>query len=195
MRCRLHLRTVLLKNSIEMTLKTVLRKTTGTQPDFTGKVGPLNEFLEQNPEMFPEFFREMLYNPDYGVRLRAGNAIEKAARKNPALLLPFKQEILALVPGTRDPVIIWHVALLLGYLSLEEDDLALAVNKLFEWLDTVPHKFAKINCMQTLAVLSQQHTWLQPEVTELLEAALEHESPAIRARARILLKTLTRKKR
>ncbi|MBK0401618.1 hypothetical protein I5M27_01395 [Adhaeribacter sp. BT258] len=163
--------------------------TSNNLSDYTGTVSQLNNFLEENPETFPVMFREMLHNPDARVRLRMGNAVEKAARKTPALLIPYKKEILSATSQRQENEIIWHIALLLGYLELEEDDLALAVNALFNWLHTLPHKFVKVNCLQTLAVLARQHDWLQPEVREALHAALEHESAAIRARARILLKT------
>ena len=43
---------------------------------YTGTVGQLNIFLEENPETFPVLFREMLENPDRRVRLRMGNAVE-----------------------------------------------------------------------------------------------------------------------
>lgn len=164
--------------------------------DYLGTVGQLNTFLEQHPESFPLLFQEMLDNPNSRVRLRMGNAVEKAARKNPALLLPFKTEILAAAEHSKAPEIIWHVVLLLGYLPLEEDELAFAINKLYQWLDTLEHKFVKVNCLQTLAVLAQQHDWLKNEVTETLKAALNAESAAIKARARILLKQLqpTRKR-
>ena len=173
-----------------MKLKSAPKNKTQNEPDFKGKVGPLNEYLEQNPGLFPEFYGQMLHNPDYKVRLRAGNAVEKAVRKNPELLKPYKNELLALLPTARETEIIWHVALLLSYLELEDDDLALAVNKLYEWLDTVDHKFVKVNCLQSLAILAQQNSWLKPEVIETLKGALEAESAAIKARARILLKKL-----
>lgn len=165
-------------------MKTALENLAG----YTGTVGQLTDYLQKNPEMFPALFREMLHNPNARVRLRMGNAVEKAARQNPELIRPFKAELLATVPEIKATEIIWQVALLLGYLELEEDELALAVNTLFSWLDTIPHKFLKINCLQTLAVLAKKNDWLKPEVTELLQAALAHESPAMRARARILLK-------
>lgn len=157
--------------------------------DYTGTVGQLFAFLEKNPGSFAAMFREMLANNRPEVRLRMGNAVEKASRQNPELLLPFKAEILA-ATQKQEPEIIWHVALLLGYLPLEEDELALAVNKLYEWLDTVAHKFVRVNCLQTLAVLAQQHAWLKPEVTETLQAALAAPSPALKARARLLLARL-----
>ncbi|MFC5269239.1 hypothetical protein [Adhaeribacter terreus] len=162
--------------------------------DYTGTVGELQNFLQQNPESFSLMFREMLHNPNARVRLRMGNAVEKAARRNPEMLKPFRMEILAALER-KETEIIWQVALLLGHLNLEEDDLALAVNTLFNWLDTIPHKFVKINCLQTLAVLAKQHDWLQSEVKEILQASLEHESPAIRARARILLKAFNATKK
>ena len=163
--------------------------------DFTGTVGQLNNFLEENPGTFPAMFREMLVNPKAEVRLRMGNAVEKAARKNSALLLPFKPEILSAAEVRQEPEIIWHIVLLLGYLDLKEDDLALAVNKLYEWLDTVDNKFVKVNCLQTLSALALQHDWLKPEVIETLKSALESESSAIKARARILLKKLEPKRK
>ncbi len=158
--------------------------------DYTGTVGQLYTFLEENPESFPVMFRQMLENPKAEVRLRMGNAVEKAARRDPALLLPFRSEILAASEQRQEPEIIWHLALLLGYLDLEEDDLALAVNCLYLWLDTVNNKFVKVNCLQTLSVLSLKNEWLKPEVLETLKAALEAESTAIKARARILLHKL-----
>ena len=161
-----------------------------TESDLTGTVSHLYNLLEQNPDLFPILYQEMMESPKSQIRLRAGNAVEKAARKNPALLLPFKAELLEALTKPLNNEAIWQVALLLGYINPEGDELALAVNKLFHWLDTVPHKFVKVNCLQTLAVLAQKHSWLRPEVTEMLETALEHESAAIRARARILLKQL-----
>lgn len=164
--------------------------------DYIGTVGQLANFLEQNPDSFPSLFQEMLHNPNSRVRLRMGNAVEKAARQDPAVLLPFKSDILTAAQQRQEPEIIWHIALLLGYLPLEEDDLALAVNKLYEWFDTVNNKFVKVNCLQTLAVLAMQHNWLKPEVIETLKAALNAESASLKARARILLKKLnpTRKR-
>ena len=169
--------------------------TTENLSGFSGTVGQLYNFLEENPETFPVMFREMLHNPKAEVRLRMGNAVEKAARQNPALLLPFRSEILAASKERQEKEVIWHITLLLGYLDLEDDDLALAVNKLYEWLDTVEHTFIKVNCLQTLAVLAQQNDWLKPEVTATLKAALEAESAAIKARARILLKKLEPKRK
>jgi hypothetical protein len=166
-----------------------MKSTSENLADYTGTVGQLYNFLLENPETFPIMFREMLHNPNARVRLRMGNAVEKAARRNPELIEPFKAELLAILPEKLETEIIWHVALLLGYLKLEDDDLALAVNALFNWLNTISHKFVKVNCLQTLAVLAKQNDWLKPEVTEVLQAALDHESAAIRARARILLKS------
>jgi hypothetical protein len=165
-----------------------------SKADLSGTASQLNTILEQNPELFPEFFRQMLQNTDSMIRLRIGNAVEKAARKNPELIRPYKNKILTIIPNTQDTEIIWHVVLLLGYLDLEEDEQALAVNTIYRWLDTIPHRFVKVNCLQTLGVLAQKHDWLRGEVTETLQAALEHESPSIRARSRILLKQLSRKK-
>ena len=180
----------LVKTVAHMAPKPAQELTTQNLSDYTGTVGQLTDFLAKNPETFPVMFREMLHNPKAEVRLRMGNAVEKAARQNPALLFPFRSEIFAAAKERQETEIIWHVALLLGYLVLEEDELALAVNKLYEWLDTVAHKFVKINCLQTLAVLAMQHDWLKPEVTETLKAALEAESASMKARARILLKKL-----
>ncbi|KAA9340965.1 hypothetical protein [Adhaeribacter soli] len=175
-------------------MNSATQTSTLTEYDLTGTVSHLYNLLEQNPELFPILFREMMDNPKSQIRLRAGNAVEKAARKNPALLLPFRAEMLEAITKPLNNEAIWHVALLLGYINPEGDDLALAVNKLFHWLDSVPHKFVKVNCLQTLALLALKHSWLQPEVTEMLEAALEHESFAIQARARILLKQFKPKK-
>ena len=105
-------------------------------------------------------------------------------------MFPFKSEILAAAQQRQESEIIWHIALLLGYLPLKEDDLALAVNKLYDWFDTVNNKFVKVNCLQTLAVLALQHDLLKPEVIETLKAALNAESASLKARARILSKKL-----
>ena len=158
--------------------------------EYTGTVGQLSEFLAENPDTLPVMFREMLHNPKTEIRLRMGNAVEKAARQNPVLLVPFRSEILTAARERNETDIVWHITLLLGYLDLEEDELALAVNKLYEWLDTIDHRFVKVNCLQTLGVLAMQHDWLKPEVTETLKAALEAESASIKARSRILLKKL-----
>ena len=127
-------------------------------PKTLGKASEIAELIKHDGEFFGEVFREMLHNPKAMTRLRAGNAVEKTSRQKPELLQPFKTELLAALPDMQATEIIWHVALLLGYLELEGDDLALAVNKLYTWLDSIPHKFVKVNCLQTLAVLALNRT-------------------------------------
>jgi len=176
-------------------LQTVLELLSGGNPKSLGKSAEVVEIIIHDADAFGEVFNEMLKSEKAYVRLRAADALEKACRFNPQFLQSYKAALLSVLPNLKEPTIIWHMALLLGYLELEEDEQALAVNMLYNWLDNISHRFVKVNCLQTLAVLALKHDWLRSEVMETLQAALEHDSPSIRARARILLKKFSGKKR
>ena len=61
------------------------------------------------PERLPELM-QCLWSADAIVRMRAADAAEKVSAKQPALLTPFKADLLALADETTQAELRWHLA-------------------------------------------------------------------------------------
>ena len=146
--------------------------------------------IASDPRLFAETVEAML-SPDPLLRMRAADAVEKATRKHPELLRPFKSKILRQVAAIEQQEVRWHVALMLPRLQLTSTELDLAVSILFDYLAD-KSSIEKTCAMQGLADLALQHRRLSNRVIPLIESLTADGSAAMRARGRKLLARLKR---
>jgi len=59
-----------------------------------------------------------LWSEDPLVRMRAADATEKATRKHPKLLKPYKKELLGLMSEAQEQELRWHLAVIVPRLLL-----------------------------------------------------------------------------
>jgi hypothetical protein len=150
-----------------------------------------------DPEKFAVFLAAMLHpaTPTNLARYAAGVA-EKISRRYPALLVPHTDALIAALPRVTTSVMRWHLALLLSYLPLTDDDqLGTVIDYVHTWLHTDPNKFLKVHCLQALANLSQKHEWLKAETIMLIQAEMAKGGAAANAKGRVLLQQLQPHKR
>lgn len=138
------------------------------------------------PSLFKEVY-EAIYAEDEVLAMRAVDAVEKIAQKQPEWLMPYKKELLNQMSHFKTKEHRWHVPLLLSYLSLSKQEVAKVYKQLTAWLkDIKSGKIAKVNCLQALVDLSMKYPQLKSGVKRLLNEQKVEKSPAIQARVRKL---------
>ena len=141
----------------------------------------------------PRRFRELitcLWDENPVLRMRAADAAEQVSAKKPRLLDRHKAELLGLLTETEQIELRWHLAPMVPRLRLSATERQRAAAALQRYLDdhsSIVRTFA----LQGLADLARNDVALQSKVKQLLEAALQSDTPAMKARARKSLKLLT----
>ncbi|MBL8173373.1 MAG: hypothetical protein JNK48_01800 [Bryobacterales bacterium] len=138
-----------------------------------------------HPELLPELL-EAFATQDRVLISRAADALEAIGAGRPALLLPHKQFILTLLTQFDFWEVREHVCLMLPRLRLTSDERLQAFDTVREWLgdrSSIVRTFA----LQTMWDLGSEDASLREEAIAHLQQALVHGTPAMKARARILL--------
>jgi hypothetical protein len=154
-----------------------------------GRADEVARLVLRQPRRFCELI-ECLWNENPVLRMRAADAAEKVSARQPRLLDRHKAELLGLLAETEQIELRWHLALMVPRLRLsatERQRAAAALQRYLEDHSSIVRTFA----LQGLADLARNDLALQNKVKQLLEAALQSGTPAMKARARKLLKLLT----
>jgi hypothetical protein len=160
----------------------------GTDRRSIGRANDVAALVLREPQRFAELIG-FLWNDDPVVRMRAADAAEKISSQEPGLLEPFKAELLGLLLEAKQKELRWHLALMIPRLALTRKERQRAAEGLRRYLrDT--SSIVKTFALQGLTELAEADPTLLPEIREILEAAERAGTPAMKARARKLLKTL-----
>jgi hypothetical protein len=150
-----------------------------------GKSNQLARQILDQPDRFAELF-ECLWSDDPVVRMRAADAAEKISLQRPALLRPFKAELLGLADETTQPEMRWHLALMLPRLPLTQSERERAIARLHCYLAD-RSSIVKTCAIQGLSELARGNATLEAAMVELLRAFSRAGTPAMKARSRNLL--------
>ena len=151
-------------------------------------IGRSNAVVRQvlkNPRRLPELAAG-LWHRDPLIRMRAGDALEKVSRERPEWLSPMRAELLELARVTEEQEARWHLAQILPRLGLKGAQRA-AVVRILRGYRQDRSAIVRVFALEALAELAAGDSALRRSVRRQLESALEHGSPAERARARKLL--------
>lgn len=155
----------------------------------TGRANEVASLVLKHSKGFHELIK-CLWDDDPVVRMRAADAAEKVSAKQPRLLDRHKPELLGLLAETEQIELRWHLALMVPRLRLSATERQRAAAALQRYLDD-RSSIVKTFALQGLADLARNDLALQGKVKQLLEVALQSGTPAMKARARKLLKLLT----
>ena len=153
-----------------------------------GRANDVVALVLREPRRFPELIG-FLWSDDPVVRMRAADAAEKISLRRPSLLAPFKAELLGLLFEAEQQELRWHLALMIPRLALTKKERQRAAEGLRRYLED-RSSIVKTFALQGLTELAAVERSLLPEVREILAEAERAGTPAMRARARKLLKTL-----
>ena len=156
-------------------------------------IGRVNEVVAQvldDPSLFEVVFDGMLSH-DPLIRMRSADAVEKITAQHPEYLQPYKKKLIQQVAKIDQQEVRWHVAQMFPRLELGEEEQAVVVELLLDYLND-KSKIVKTFSMQALADFAERDAGLRTSVIELLEELTTTGSPAMRSRGRKLLEKLKR---
>lgn len=140
----------------------------------------------------PRRFRELiscLWDENPMVRMRAADAAEKVSATKPRLLDRYKAELLGLLAEAEQIELRWHLAAMVPRLRLTPPERQRAAAALQRYLDD-RSSIVKTLALQGLADLARNDAGLRAKIKQLLEDAVQAGTPAMKARARKLLKNI-----
>jgi hypothetical protein len=159
-----------------------------------GRVCQVVEWIADVPRRVPALI-ERMWDDDAGIAGRAADVLERITRDpSPAmrrLVQGYKAEIIGLLSDARFAKLRWNLALTIPRMTLTVPECRKVAAVLQRWLDD-PSSIIKTTALHAMADLTRQNPDALPEVTDLLRIARRFGTPAMRARSRILLKTLER---
>ena len=153
-----------------------------------GRANEVAEIVHKRPKRFRELVA-CLWNEDPIVRMRAADAAEKASALRPALLAPFKAEMLGLLAETTQQEIRWHLAQMIPRLKLDDAERRRASTAFNSFLSD-RGSLVRTAAMQGLADLAGTDARHRSQVADLIENLMRTGTPAMRARGRQLLRQL-----
>jgi hypothetical protein len=151
-----------------------------------GRADEVARLVFREPHQFRELIK-CLWDENPVVRMRAADAAEKVSAKKPRLLDRYKAELLGLLAEAEQIELRWHLALMVPRLRLTAPECQRAASALHRYLED-RSSIVRTLALQGLADLAQNDASLRGKVKHLLEDAVQSGTPAMRARARKLLK-------
>jgi hypothetical protein len=164
----------------------ILAMLQGSDRRSIGRANQVAKLVLQQLKLFPRLIA-CLWHDDPIIRMRAADAAEKVSVQKPRLLDRHKPELLGLLAEAEQIELRWHLAAMIPRLRLtpaERHRAAVALHRYLEDRSSIVKTFA----LQALTDLAQNDVAMRPRVKQLLEDALQSGTPAMRARARHLLK-------
>jgi hypothetical protein len=156
----------------------------------TGRSDQVATIVAKEPSLFPRLISG-LWSADPLVRMRAADAAEKVTRKNPALLTPYKKELLGLMTEATQQELRWHLAVMVPRVPLNATERQLAISALTDYLED-RSSIVKTFALQGLADLAHGEPAIRSSVLDILREATRNGTPAMKARGRKLLLRLER---
>ena len=153
-----------------------------------GRANEVAALVLREPRRFPELIG-FLWSDDAVLRMRAADAAEKISAQKPGLVASFKAELLGLLLEAEQKELRWHLAAMIPRLPLTKKERQRVAEGLRRYLEDAS-SIVKTFALQGLTELAEADRSLLPEVRETPEAAERTGTPAMKARARKLLKTL-----
>jgi len=154
-----------------------------------GHVDEVVEFVGNDPDRFSELMTG-LTDARPVVRMRSADAIEKVTRRYPNLLQAYQASLFQQLHIATQQEVRWHLAQLMPRITWTEDEVADIVHVLTDWITTETSAIVIVNSLQAIFDLSAVHPRFRDELKDLLETQLATGSPAVKSRAKKLLKKL-----
>lgn len=168
------------------TIRTMLAE--GRGPLSRGHAADVAALIYAQPQKASSLV-QCLWDDDPGVVSRAADALERASRRLPSILRPWKAPLLGLLSEAQLKKLRWNLALIVSRLELTIPESNRTAAILRSWLDDTS-SIVKTCAMHGLAELTRQNPSMRSETLDQIRILTRTGTPAMRARGRILLKRL-----
>lgn len=145
-----------------------------------GAADEVAALVTADPDLLADLI-DALRSPDDPTRGRAADALEKVARTHGEAVLRYLDLVIEL--GCRDPVpmVRWHVAMILGYLSPQEEEEERVRDALLNLLHD-PSAFVRSWAVVSLCLLARRRPDWGEDILRALQPLELDESKAVRTR-------------
>lgn len=145
--------------------------------------------LESNPNLIPDAI-ELLRSGLEAIAMRAADCLEKFSRQNYLQLEPYKGDLVDVLENIHQKEVHWHLAQILPRLKLSSSDLK-KVSKI--WLENYYNSTSSIvrtESLQALYEIRTSYPAIMSDLKKALACGLDHGTPAVKARASLILVNL-----
>lgn len=152
-------------------------------------IGRANEVVSevlQNPSLFEQILRGILHE-DPIVAMRSADVVEKVTIQHPEWLQPYKKLLLTEIAAIEQQEVRWHIAQMVPRLQFTKKERKKVAAILIDYLRD-KSRIVQTFSLEALVHLAREDHSLQNQVSEVLLKALEEGSPAVKNRAKKLLK-------
>ncbi len=146
-------------------------------------------FVLENPEVFDDLFEGLEVSDDV-IRGRAADALEKVSRSRPDLFSDRLSDLFQIAEKDRVPMVLMHVAMMLGHLVTYEEK----IDEIFDVLvELLGHESAYVRswAIVSLCIIGKEYPARCSEVVDLLVPLERDRSVAINTRATKAVHVLT----
>jgi len=166
----------------------ILNKLIGGDRRSVGNADAVAKEVSQNPQLFAPLFAALKHF-DPVIRMRAADALEKATRRSPSLLAPYKSDFLNLLATATQQEICWHLAQMAPRLDLTTTEKELVVSTLKKYLQH-KSKIVRVSALDALATISLKEKTIRDEVISIIKEQIASGIPSLVARGNKLLRRL-----
>jgi len=147
-----------------------------------GAANEVAALVLQNPDMIADLMAG-LHQADKVVRGHAADALEKVARTSPELIVGHVDSIMDMAMHDQVAMVRWHLAMILGYLTIYESYVENITNTLLALLAD-ESVFVKSWSIVSLCIVARGHPQYGSEILTQIERFKQSKSAAIRTKVR-----------
>jgi len=162
-----------------------------SQGDLTsdGLANEVVRIVGDRPQFLPDLV-EMLAGETRAVRGHAADALEKVARKHPVEVAAWTPQIVEAAQSDDVPVVRWHMAMVLGHLSVVPAAVPTAVQTLCKQLAD-PSPFVRSWAITSLCRLGRDHPDQRGRILPRLVQLMRDPRPSVAKRAQTAVRLLS----
>jgi HEAT repeat protein len=154
-----------------------------------GLANEVVRIVTARPELLPGLL-DALASKNPAIRGHAADALEKVARARVQLFIPHASRLARQAASDEIPMVRWHLAMILGDLSLIPETRGLARRALLRLLRD-PSPFVRSWAVTGLAIGSRPSSRLSAAAVRAISPLTSDPSPAVAKRARTAVRALT----
>lgn len=145
-----------------------------------GAADQVAALVAADPALLPDLIAA-LDAPDDPTRGRAADALEKVARTQAPSVLPYLDRLIALALHDPVPMVRWHMAMILGYAPVENEQAAQVRDALFALLHD-SSALVRSWAVVSLCLLARRRPGWGEEILQAVQPLAQDDSKAVRTR-------------
>jgi len=147
-----------------------------------GIANEVTDFVLNDPQLISDLY-EGLGVADDVVRGRTADALEKISRSRPDLLDQYLPDLIRIVKSDRVAMVRWHLAMIFGYLSINEENVEDITSVLLQLLQD-ESVFVRSWAIVSLCIVGRQYSRKREEIVNRITPLQHADSIAIKSKMR-----------